>query len=151
MLGDRTSILTLKSCQVRVAKIYFCSKVQIFWEGHKIWRNLHLTFVLSSASQKISQNFVAFSEYMNFKKTPQKYETISHLIWQLLSKSQIKWKIVSKIVAFLENLNFKIEEISGISGRWTNNNLDFTLFRHSPQLIYTHLKTLLITKTRFKF
>jgi hypothetical protein len=29
----------------------------------------------------------------------------------------------------------KIEEISGISGRWTNNNLDFTLFRHSPQLI----------------
>ena len=30
-------------------------------------QNLHLTFVLCSASQmKISQNFVAFSEYMNF-------------------------------------------------------------------------------------
>ena len=27
-------------------------KVLIFWEGHKILRNLHLTFVLCSASQK---------------------------------------------------------------------------------------------------
>ena len=41
------------------------SKVHIFWEGHKILQNLHLTFVKSKV--KISQNFVAFSEYMNFK------------------------------------------------------------------------------------
>ena len=27
-------------------------KVHIFWEDHKILRNLHLTFVLCSASQK---------------------------------------------------------------------------------------------------
>ena len=27
-------------------------KVHLFWEGHKILRNLHLTFVLCSASQK---------------------------------------------------------------------------------------------------
>ena len=27
-------------------------KVHIFWEGHKILQNLHLTFVLCSASQK---------------------------------------------------------------------------------------------------
>ena len=27
-------------------------KVHIFWEGHKILRNLHLTFVLCSANQK---------------------------------------------------------------------------------------------------
>ena len=27
-------------------------KVHIFWEGHKMLRNLHLTFVLCSASQK---------------------------------------------------------------------------------------------------
>ena len=27
-------------------------KVHIFWEGHKILRNLYLTFVLFSASQK---------------------------------------------------------------------------------------------------
>ena len=44
-------------------------KVHIFWEGHKILRNLHLTFDYSTDSQKLgSQNFVAFSEYMNFKK-----------------------------------------------------------------------------------
>ena len=44
-------------------------KVHIFWEGHKILRNLHLTFVLVvpvKSKVKISQNFVAFSEYMNF-------------------------------------------------------------------------------------
>ena len=40
-------------------------------------------------------------------KRPQKFETISHLIWHLLSTRQIKWEIVSKFVAFLENLNFK--------------------------------------------
>ena len=27
-------------------------KVHLFWEGHKILQNLHLTFVLCSASQK---------------------------------------------------------------------------------------------------
>ena len=44
-------------------------KVHIFWEGHKILRNLPLTFNYSTYSQKkvnISQNFIAFSEYMNF-------------------------------------------------------------------------------------
>ena len=45
------------------------SKVHIFWEGHKILGNLHLTFVLCTVPVKsmveISQNFVAFSEYMN--------------------------------------------------------------------------------------
>ena len=48
------------------------AKVHIFWEGHKILRNLPLTFNCSTYSQKskvkISQNFVAFSEYMNFIK-----------------------------------------------------------------------------------
>ena len=52
----------------------FFVKVHIFWEGHKFLRNLHRRFVLYSASQiysalmhavEISQNFVAFSEYMN--------------------------------------------------------------------------------------
>ena len=46
-------------------------KVHIFWEGHKILRNLHLAFVLQYVvpvknKVKISQNFLAFSEYMNF-------------------------------------------------------------------------------------
>ena len=39
------------------------------WEDHKILRNLYLTFdcmYCSHSRVKISQNFVAFSEYMNF-------------------------------------------------------------------------------------
>ena len=38
--------------QIETLKFAFGIKVQIFWEGHKILRNLHLTFVLCSASQK---------------------------------------------------------------------------------------------------
>ena len=42
-------------------------KVHIFWEGHKILRNLPLTFDYSTYSQgKVSQNFVASSEYREF-------------------------------------------------------------------------------------
>ena len=33
-------------------EVFHNNKVHIFWEGHKILRNLHLTFVLCSASQK---------------------------------------------------------------------------------------------------
>ena len=35
-------------------------KVRIFWEGHKILLNLHLNFVLCSASQKYGEDFVRF-------------------------------------------------------------------------------------------
>ena len=44
-------------------------KVHIFWKGHKILRNLHLTLDWQKDKSKveISQNFVSFSEYMNFK------------------------------------------------------------------------------------
>ena len=45
-------------------------------------------------------------------KRPQKFETISHLIWHLLSKRQIKWEIASKFVAFLENLNFNFSRLN---------------------------------------
>ena len=34
-------------------------------------------------------------------KRPQTFETISHLIWHLLSIRQIKWEMVSKFRAFL--------------------------------------------------
>jgi len=46
-------------------------KVHIFWEGHKILWNLHPRFVLCRNSQIYSGDleiFLAFSEYMNFKK-----------------------------------------------------------------------------------
>ena len=53
---------TLKKPLVSLA-----SKVHIFWEGHKILRNLHITnlsYVVPVKSKvEISQNFVAFSEY----------------------------------------------------------------------------------------
>ena len=46
------------------------TKVHIFWEGHKILRNLHrvdLSYVVTVKSTvEISENFMAFSEYMNF-------------------------------------------------------------------------------------
>ena len=47
---------------------FWTFKVHIFWEGHKILRNLHLLFYVLPVKSKeeISQNFVAFSEYMNF-------------------------------------------------------------------------------------
>ena len=43
----------------------------------------------------------------SFSKKATKFETIFHLIWHFLSKLQIKWKIVSNFVFFLEKLNFK--------------------------------------------
>ena len=52
--------------------VTYRDKIHIFWEGHKILQNLHLTFVQYVVPVKskveISQNFVAFSKYMNFKK-----------------------------------------------------------------------------------
>ena len=46
---------------------------------------------------------------MDILKRPQKFGTISHLIWNSLGKRQIIWEIVSNFVAFLENLNFNDE------------------------------------------
>ena len=54
-------------------------KVRIFWEGHKILRYLHLTFVYSIHTDKskveILENYEAFSEYMNFKGNKQELIT----------------------------------------------------------------------------
>ena len=60
----------LKSTVMRKVSKYsitvfrFCSKnntkVHIFWEGHKSLRNLYLTFVLYSASQKQGGDFAKF-------------------------------------------------------------------------------------------
>ena len=66
-------------------------KVDTFWEGHKILQNLHLTFDWQDKSEvKISQNFVAFLEYMNF---------------EYLCKSNGEFV---KLL-FLENRNLKVE------------------------------------------
>ena len=49
---------------------------------------------------------VFWAQSSDILKRPQKFETLFHLIWNLLSKRQIMWEIVSNFVAFLENLNF---------------------------------------------
>ena len=45
-------------------------KVRIFWERHKIWKNLPLKIwrysITSNFKKKIFSNFVTFSEYPNF-------------------------------------------------------------------------------------
>ena len=54
-----SGFMYIKNCRLFINKpaYYFVMsksvlcKVHIFWEGHKILRNLHLTFVLCSASQ----------------------------------------------------------------------------------------------------
>ena len=68
-----------------------------FWEGHKISRNLHLllSYVVPVKSKvKISQNFVAFSEYMNFNKArPTKPYLPKKLVWLCpVNTSPLKFK-----------------------------------------------------------
>ena len=53
-------------------KIFFAhnykfSKVHIFWEGHKILRNLHQLFVLCTASQIFGGDFAKFSRMEGFQ------------------------------------------------------------------------------------
>ena len=71
---------------------------------------------------------------------PQKFETISHEIWILLSKRQIMWEIFSNFVAFLENLNFN--PISTMGGRIMPTNWYWhpRIFRPSygPALLFTY-------------
>ena len=55
------------------------------------------------------------SKSSDVMKKPQTFETISHFIWHLISKQQVNWEIVSKFVAFLENLNFKCMFYSQLS------------------------------------
>ena len=50
-------------------------KVHIFWEGHK--KVSYLVSVKSKSKVEISQNFVAFSEYMNFNAKYKVKQTLS--------------------------------------------------------------------------
>ena len=78
MLGQNNLWTNRKNLEFRIREAigwaaYSCNvKVHIFWEGHKILWKFPLTFVLYVVPVKgkvmISQNFVAFSDYMNFKR-----------------------------------------------------------------------------------
>ena len=69
-------------------------KVHIFWEGHKILRNLHLSFVLCSASQRWGEDFAKFSGllriYELYKNRIEKYYTFGNWMARMkLFKIQI--------------------------------------------------------------
>ena len=51
---------TFRFWNVKISFEHTCLKVHIFWEGHKI--------LPVRSKVKILQNYVAFSEYMNFKE-----------------------------------------------------------------------------------
>ena len=73
--------LTCAMCIYRSKIIIYHVKVHKFWKGNKILRNLHLTLTVCTAVKskvKILQNFVAFSEYMNFTM-------------QIFSRNSLKW------------------------------------------------------------
>ena len=63
------SLIMIKKKRLNVFRLK-SSKVRIFWEGHKIWKNLPLKIwrysVTSNFRWKIFSNLVAFSEYPNF-------------------------------------------------------------------------------------
>ena len=59
-----------QSVQISCTRQYV--KVQILWEGNKIWNNIPLSFEImylatSKQGKRFFQTFVAFSEYLNFK------------------------------------------------------------------------------------
>ena len=68
-----------KFTSVQIYPVSLISKVWIFWEGHKIWKNLPLKIwrhsVMSNFKWKIFSKFVAFSEYPTFitRKTNHNY------------------------------------------------------------------------------
>jgi len=103
-------------------------KVQLFWKGFKNLRNLSHGFDI----YKIVHIFVAFSEKVNFKQSPNArlyfkvFESFGH---KPLSKSEHGfdiYKIVQIFVAFSEKLNFKQSPNAGLSFK------DFESFGHKP-------------------
>ena len=60
-------------------------KVHIFWEGHKILRNLHCRFVLCSASQIYSGDFAKFCGLLKICELylPRLLVPLPFLLWRL--------------------------------------------------------------------
>ena len=110
--------------------IYSFIKVLNYWKWSTVFKiasdsNINQT----PCCLKLLRNFkkaekIAFKEYWKYvvvfntalgqiefghSEKATKFETISHLI-RRKCKSQIRWKIISNIVAFFKNLNFTIAE-----------------------------------------
>ena len=74
------------------------NKVDIIWEGHEILKSSPYVWLLKVHTVKskvnISQNFVAFSEFMNFK-----YQNVQEQSGQkIFDKSRKFWKFFLEIV-----------------------------------------------------
>ena len=80
ILFSCTFVFTRYFFNLNSIRVLFFHKVQIFWEGHKFENNLPLIIwrysVASNVKWKISSNFVAFSEYLNFTKISQQFKAI---------------------------------------------------------------------------
>ena len=112
---------------IRVFILLF--KVRIFWEGHKIWKNLPLktwgNSVTSIFKWKIFSNFMAFSEYLNFKWP---IESIISLRWPCLRGTRIPrprgwsgWGQLNLLITRASKLAWAITPGFSISGH------DFTI------------------------
>ena len=123
---------------VNVQEGYNCSKVHIFWEGHKILRNLHQLLVLCSASQiidvEISQKFVAFSDIWtlcnhicnNFTWSRLYFYSINQVsnakVWVKLNHCASRKNMVSLINSFSMNIDILLEQPQ------ENNNMHTIFF-----------------------
>ena len=65
-------------------KLEIYAKVHIFWEGHKILRNIHLTFDWHNLGQKWNGDFAQFCGLlrMNFTKQERQRQRIWHKFLQ---------------------------------------------------------------------
>ena len=84
------------------------------------WGRILVT-VMRFAPSWPSQNIWTLSKPLVKFGHSEKATKISHLIWHLLSKRQIKWEIVSNFVAFLKNLNCKCNKKVSKSSVWLFN------------------------------
>ena len=92
------TILSLKF-EFVVYSVNFTVKVHIFWEGHKFYEisTIDLTVTTWDKSRvNISQNFAAFSEYMNFKN-----KFILFFLAVSIMSAEIAWAVTRNNSAFL--------------------------------------------------
>ena len=69
-----------------MAKKKFGIKVHIFWEGHKILRNLPLTFDCSTYSQKLGEDFAKFCGLLRIYEL---YNETDFLLLTCVDKSKL--------------------------------------------------------------
>ena len=60
MNKDKSFLCSVGDSMAQKGHFKFNIKVHIFWEGHKILRNLHLTFDCMYCGQKLGEDFAKF-------------------------------------------------------------------------------------------